>query len=169
MTTRSFRSLAAPLAAVALAAALTGCSALDQLGGGAAPAQRDEPGGEITESAEADVFSLQLGDCLDYAALSSATEVASVPTVPCGDPHDAEIYAETHLTEEQFADAENVSDTFCLDAFAGFVGLPFDDSTLNYSYLSPSAESYAEGDDVVQCLLIHPDGGFTGTMQNSAI
>lgn len=169
MNTRSFRSLTAPLAAVALAAALTGCSALDSLGGGAEPAQRDEPGGEITASAEADVFSLQLGDCLDYAGLSEMDQVESVPTIPCGDPHDAEIYAETTITEDQLADVETIADTFCRDSFTTFIGKTFDESLLGLNYLYPDELTFAEGDDVIQCIVQHPDGGVTGTLKDSAI
>ncbi|MBO3088096.1 septum formation family protein [Cellulomonas dongxiuzhuiae] len=181
MTTRSFRFLTAPVLAVALAAALTGCGVLDSvLGDSPEPAQRDEPGGEITASAEADVFSLQLGDCFDYAALSEATEISSVSTIPCGDPHDAEIYAETTLTEEQFqsdlalttagdTETPTVADQFCYDAFAGFVGKAYEESTLDYTLFSPSEEGWEQGDDVVQCIVLHPDGGFTGSMRDSTL
>ncbi|UZN02715.1 septum formation family protein [Cellulomonas sp. S1-8] len=179
MNTRSFRLLAAPVLAVALAATLTGCGSL--FGGDAEPAQRDEPGGEITASADADVFSLQVGDCLDYLALSEdTTEFSSLPTIPCADPHDSEIYAETTLTEEQFqadlalteagdTETPTTADQFCYDAFAPFVGATYEDSVLDYTYLSPTEESWAQGDDVVQCLVVHPDGGVTGTLKDAAI
>ncbi|MBD7917937.1 septum formation family protein [Cellulomonas sp. Sa3CUA2] len=181
MNTRSSRFLTAPVLAVTLAAALTGCGALDSvLGDGAAPAQRDEPGGEITASAEADVFSLQLGDCFDYAALSEATSISSVSTIPCGDPHDAEIYAETTLTEEQFRSdlalteagdttSPTVAEQFCYDAFAGFVGTSYEESLLDYTLFSPSEEGWEQGDDVVQCILLHPDADFTGSMRDSVL
>ncbi|MBO3094558.1 septum formation family protein [Cellulomonas dongxiuzhuiae] len=177
MSPRPLRFLTVPLLAATLAATLTGCGIL---GDTAEPAQRDEPGGEITASAEADVFSLQLGDCFDYAALSEATSISSVSTIPCGDPHDAEIYAETTLTEEQFrsdlalteaADATTptVAEQFCYDAFAGFVGKAYEESTLDYTLFSPSEEGWAQGDDVVQCILLHPDADITGSMRDSAL
>lgn len=170
MKNTTLRTLAGPAVVVALAATLTGCSGLNSLLNRAEDAQRDEPGGEITASADADVFSLQVGDCLDYAALSStATEVASVPTVPCGDPHDAEIYSEVKLTDEQFAQGDTFGEEHCRTAFATFIGKSYDESTLDFTYLSPSAESWATGDDVVQCIVIHPDGGVTGTLSASAL
>lgn len=178
MTTRSFRLLTAPLLAVALAATLTGCSALGSALDTAAEPQRDEPGGEITEAAQADAFSLQVGDCIDLAALASATEFDSVPTLPCADPHDGEIYAETTLTEEQFradlalaGDTETPThaDTFCYEAFPGFVGTSYEESTLDFTAFTPTEGSWAQGDDVVQCVVVHPDGGFTGSMQDSAL
>ncbi|ADG75898.1 conserved hypothetical protein [Cellulomonas flavigena DSM 20109] len=179
MNTRSLRILTAPVLAVALAASLSSCSALDSVLGNAPDAVRDEEG-QITEAAEADVFSLKLGDCFDYAAVASATEISSVSTIPCAEAHDAEIFAETTLTEEQFkADLEltNAGDTetptfadeFCYQQFTTFVGKSYEESTLDYTLFSPSEEGWAQGDDVVQCIVIHPDGGFTGSMKDSAL
>lgn len=181
MNPRALRLLAAPVLAVALAATLTGCgSVLDAvLGDTPEPAQRDEPGGAITASADADVFSLQVGDCLNYLASSEeSSEFSELPTIPCDQQHDAEIYSETTLTEEQFradlalagdTETPTTADTFCLDGFAAFVGKSYDESTLDYTYLMPTEESWEQGDDVVQCLVVHLDGGLTGTMQGSAL
>lgn len=183
MTSRSRRLTAVPaLTALTLTLALTGCSSvLDVLDDSPEAAQRDEPGGEITASADADVFSLQVGDCLNYVALSeTTTEFASLPTVPCAEQHDAEIYAETTLTQDQheadLALAENpeaetptYAEQYCYDAFAGFVGTPYEESALDFSYLSPTAESWDQGDDVLQCIVVHLDGGLTGTMRDSAL
>jgi len=174
------RPLAALLLTVALGVTLSGCGVADSLLGDAPEAApRDEPDGEITASAEADVFSLKVGDCLDYLALSeTTTEFSSLPAVPCDQQHDSEIYAETALTEEQYeadlalagdTETPTYADTFCHDAFAGFVGTTYEESTLDYTYLSPTPESWAQGDDLVQCIVVHLEGGLTGTMQNSAL
>ena len=179
MNTRSLRNLTLPAVAVALAATLSSCSAIDSILGNAPDAVRDETGA-IAEAAEADVFSLALGDCFDYAAVASATEISSVSTIPCAEPHDAEIFAETNLTEEQFeADLElansgdmetpSFADEFCYQQFSTFVGTSYEESTLDYTLFSPSEEGWAQGDDVVQCILVHPDGGFTGSMKDSGL
>lgn len=179
MNTRSFRLLTAPALAVALAATLTGCSGLSSVLNSAEAAQRDEPGGEITAAAEADVFSLQVGDCFDSTA-SAAAEVSSVPTVPCGDPHDAEIYAELHLTEEQFKadlaitdsgdrETPTTADQFCYDSFTDFVGTSYEESTLDYFPFTPTEGSWAQGDDLVQCVVLHPETTFTGSMRGSGL
>ncbi len=85
------------MSAVALALTASGCGAiLDEISG-PADAQRDEPGGEVTEASDADVFSVQVGDCIVSSKLDDADQVESVPVVPCSEPHDAEVYAETEL------------------------------------------------------------------------
>lgn len=166
------RSLLAPVAAVALALTLTGCGSILDAVMGETPdaAQRDEPGGEITAAADADVFSLQVGDCLDYLTESEdTTEFSSLPTIPCAEEHDSEIFAEATLTDEQFAQGEDFFDTWCYDQFEGFVGTVYEDSALYYSYLSPTTEGWDAGDDVLQCLVVHPDGGVTGTLRDSKL
>lgn len=172
MTSPTFRSALAPLAVVALAVTLTGCgSILDAVSGDSAPeAQRDEPGGEITAAADADVFSLKVGDCLDYLdSAAGTTEFSSLPAKPCGEQHDAEIYAEATLTDEQYAAGETYYDEFCVGEFPGFVGTSYEESALDYTYLSPNADGWAAGDDVLQCIVVHLDGGLTGTMRDSGL
>ncbi|MBO9569137.1 MAG: septum formation family protein [Cellulomonas iranensis] len=171
MTSRTFRSALAPLAVVALAVTLTGCgSILDAVTGDSAPeAQRDQPGGEITASADADVFSLQVGDCLNYLDSSDATEFSSLPATPCAEQHDAEIYAETKLTDEQYEAGDEFYTQYCEGEFAGFVGTEYLESALDYTLLYPTPESWSAGDDVLQCIVVHLDGGLTGTMRDSGL
>ena len=81
---------------------LTGCGAIfdEIMSGDDAP--RDEPGGEITASAEADAFEILKGDCIDLVALKGygdsaegdEYEVETVPVVPCAEQHTGEVYAE---------------------------------------------------------------------------
>lgn len=157
------------LSAVA-ALALSSCSVFDTSGSSNA-APRDETNGEITETADADVFSIEVGDCLDYAALGSG-EINSVPVVPCAEPHDGEVYAETSLPDGDYPGDEAVSqqaDTFCYDQFATFVGIPWDDSSLDYSPLTPTADSWEGFDDrLIQCVVAAQDD-VTETFEGSQI
>lgn len=160
-----------PLTALVAAAALSGCGALTDavLGENPPPAQRAEPGGEVTASADADVFTLQVGDCLNYMQDEGSSEISSLPTVPCAEPHDAEIYAETTVTEEQMATVDDVADQYCYDQFAGFVGKSYEESVLDYSTLVPTPDGFAAGDDVVQCVIVQPDGGLTASVQGTGV
>ncbi len=166
------RALLVPFTAVALAATLTGCGAIvdSLLGDSPSDAQRDEPGGEITAASDADVFSLQVGDCLDYASQADdEQELFTLPVVPCGEHHDTEIYAEKHLTDEEFATIDTVADEFCYGEFAAYVGTSYEESTLDYSMFTPTDLSWEQGDDVLQCVVVHLDGGLTGSMRGSGL
>jgi hypothetical protein len=163
---RSFRPAAAALAGGAILV-LSGCSLL----GGAEDPERDEDTGEIVESSdEADVFAIRVGDCVEVADLG--TEVQTIPTRPCDEAHDSEVYASTEMTDDAYPGDEATdsrADEFCYGEFTQFVGLAFEDSTLGYMYLMPSQETWDELDDrEILCLLVDPEGGVTGTMKGAA-
>lgn len=144
--------------------ALSGCST------SAPEAQRDESSGEITASAEANVFSVAVGDCLDLSSGALEEEVSSLPTVPCSDEHDSEIYAEKTLPEGDFpADIEEQAAQFCYDEFAGFVGLSYEESSLEVQPMTPLQEGWEQADDrVIQCILMSPEP-VTGTLEGSGV
>jgi len=159
--------VAAPALLIMALAGISGCGILDDT---AEPAVRDESG-EITESSEADVFSLKVGDCLNQTATAEVTEVSSVPTVPCAEPHDSEAYAATDLPEGDFpgdAAVTESADTFCYDEFATFIGLSYDESALDLASFYPTQESWAEGDREIMCFVSSPDGQVTGTLAAAA-
>lgn len=115
MKMRTRRALALAGSAVALSVALTGCSALNGiLGGGSGDADRDEDTGQVTESANIDIFSLKLGDC-KMASASGLIEDADV--VPCDEPHDEEVYYEITMDDGEFSE-ENI-DTASQECIAG--------------------------------------------------
>lgn len=158
-----------PAAALAGAAifALSGCSLL----GGADDPERDEDTGEIVESTdETDVFAIRVGDCVETADLG--TEVQTIPTRPCSEAHDSEVYAGTEMTDADFPGDEATdaqADDFCYGEFNQFVGLAFEESVLGYMYLMPSEQTWNELDDrEILCLVVDPSGGVTGTMKGAA-
>ena len=155
--------VAAPAFLIVALAGISGCGILDET---AEPAVRDESG-EITEPSEADVFSLKVGDCLNQTTTEETAEVSSVPTVPCAEPHDSEAYAATDLPEGDYPGDQAVidaSDTFCYDQFATFVGLTYDESTLELASFFPTPESWEQGDHEIMCFISSPDGQVTGTL-----
>jgi Septum formation len=144
---------------------LTGCGAiLDGItSGGDAP--RDEPGGEITASAEADAFEILKGDCIDLLALDGygdspegdEFEVESVPVVPCAEPHTGEVYAELVMEGNEFPGAEAMAkkfDEWCYAEFEKFVGLSYDESVYGYTGFYPTQETWDQLDDrTLQCIV----------------
>ncbi|WP_156759730.1 septum formation family protein [Microbacterium karelineae] len=140
--------------ALLLAASLAGCGSISSLLGGA---ERDAETDEVTESGTESVFDIKVGDCL-LEPDATGDEIYDIEIVPCADPHDYEFYYEYSLDlgEEWPGDAaiEEDAGPRCDAEFEKFVGVPFQESeALWYSYYSPSAESWADGDDVIQCIV----------------
>jgi glycine cleavage system aminomethyltransferase T len=105
-----------------------------------------------------DVMALEKGDCLNAADLDSNTAVSDVTVIDCADPHDAEIFAELTLDDPEFPGEEALQTRaveLCRPEFEEFVGLPYDDSELYYSALTPTRESWEQADDrKAQCILL---------------
>ncbi|GCE77220.1 septum formation family protein [Cellulomonas biazotea] len=172
-TTRRPSTTARRAAALAvpglLVLALTGCGALDS----PAEAPRESPGGEVTEAADADVFTVEVGDCLNGSAVGEEGALTeSLPVVPCSEPHDGEVYAETELPAGEFPGADALQaqgDEFCAAQFETFVGIPYDDSVYYQWSLTPTEEGWAALDDrVVQCVLDTDGELVTGSLQGAA-
>ncbi|MEP7762809.1 septum formation family protein [Sanguibacter sp. 25GB23B1] len=154
--------------ALAAALALSGCSAVDDIMGSDEP-ERDDSG-EIVEATEADVFSVLVGDCVNSADLFGMVE--TIPTIPCGEPHDSEAYAVTEMPEGDYPGTDAVdtaADEFCYAEFAAFVGMSYEESTLDYFPLTPTEEGWNSVDDrQLLCFVADPEGGVVGTLAGAA-
>lgn len=163
-----FRRRRSPIALVAVGAAvvvLSGCSVFGPLVAPDAPV-RDDDGQIVEPNEQTDAFALQVGDCLDDAA--AAGEVTTVPTVPCTEPHDSEIYAAFELGQSTYPGEEAVrakADVLCLPAFEEFVGEPYLDSRYDFAYYYPTEASWSSGDREVLCVIYDPTGPVTGTLR----
>lgn len=152
---------AAALGAALLA--LGGCS----LGPG--EPERDGETGEIVEASEAGVLTITVGDCLDAASLGE--EVETVATIPCGEPHDSEIFAATLLPDGDYPGDDVVWEEavdYCLPEFDRFVGVAFEESELDVFPLYPTEGSWNLADDrEVLCIVVAPEP-VTGTLRGAA-
>lgn len=118
------------------------------------------------------MFSLDVGTCFDDEA-AAPDQLSSVPEVDCAEPHDNEVYA---LVDHPAADVypgDEAIGTFaqdgCLAAFDAYVGKAYLDSELDFGTLTPSAESWADGDVQVVCFLYSVDlSKLDGSMKGSA-
>lgn len=158
--------LAAPIVTVLVASlVLSGCSLLDSITGGD-QAVRDDDGQVVEGNEDTDVFTLQVGDCLNDGEVGDT--VAAVPTVPCAEPHDSEIYASYILGDTAFPGLDTIieeADAACLTGYAQFVGLEYLDSRFDFSYYHPTESSWAGGDREILCLIYDPAGErLTGTL-----
>jgi len=164
---RPARSLALVASLSVAALALTGCSVIEQIF--PTQAERNSETQEVESAGEADVFEMAVGDCLNDQASDTET-VETIPAVPCSEPHDLEAYFSYDLTETTFPGQEAVYDLAaegCYNEFANFVGIAYEESTLDISYYVPSPESWEAGDREVMCL-IYDTAPTTGTLAGAA-
>lgn len=169
MKMRTRRALALAGSAVALSVALTGCSALNGiLGGGAGDADRDEETGQVTESANIDIFALKVGDCM-MEAPSGLLE--DIDVVPCAEPHDQEVYYEITMDDGEYSEeAVDTASQDCIgEAYTNFVGVAFDASVLDVYPITPTQQTWDElNDRVVQCVISDPAGQVEGSLEGAA-
>jgi hypothetical protein len=115
---------------------------------------------------------LDVGSCFDDQALD-ATEVTSVPIVDCAEPHDNEVYLLFDVTDTIFPGEDGLMEAAadgCFEEFESFVGLEYSQSILDYSWFTPTAQSWEEGDREVICYLYDLDlKKLTGTMAGSGV
>lgn len=152
---------AAAVILVAVSLALSGCGTL---GGVAAPVPTP------TGPPEVSVLDLDVGDCLDTTGNHGAT--SAVPVVDCSLEHESEVYSRTVIDDDEFPGDDAVRDravTGCTEAFAEFVGVAYDDSSLDFAYYFPTRTSWERGDRDIVCLLIDPEAEtITGTLAGAA-
>lgn len=129
---------------------------------------RRDPEGNVTESADAaDVFDVRVGDCV--GAFEDGDEVTEIPVLPCDQSHDQEVYARFELADaEAFPGKEELNkqaNEKCLQEFQAFVGVPYNDSELYVEFLTPSEDSWDDGDREVLCTVYDPAGPTEGTLK----
>jgi hypothetical protein len=120
---------------------------------------------------EVDVLDLRVGDCLADSPTGGEEVIFTVETVPCSEPHSGEIYAVVTLPEGDFPGDEAVvaqAEESCTAEFESFVGLPYEESVLYFTYLHPSDEqSWIAGNHLVTCSVFDPAGDTTGTLADA--
>ena len=116
------------------------------------------------------VLDLAVGDCFDDDP-DAGESLSSVATIDCGEPHDKEVYFEYSMTEASFPGREATTQAAaerCIAEFEGFVGLSYQESDLDIFPITPTLESWADGDRVVYCALYARDlSKLTGSMRGA--
>ena len=110
-----------------------------------------------TAGACANVPTAAVGECLDSSELGDG-EVSSLPTFPCENPHDLEVYEVANLPDGEFPGDDEVQDAaenLCVAAFEPYVGSPYAESELFINFLTPTQDTWESNDDrEVICLLV---------------
>lgn len=147
-----------PAPALPFAVALLALSALTACSGGSEEAERED--GAIVAPGALDVFGVRVGDCLDLDATdATAAQVTDLAAVPCTQPHRHEVFHVGEVTGFDVypgpSELSSTSDGMCLGAFEDYVGIPYLDSDVQFTYLYPSLASWQDEEDrEVVCILV---------------
>jgi hypothetical protein len=121
-------------------------------------AQRGDDG-SLNTAGNVTVFDLRVGDCFNAAEFSDneQAEVSDVDGVPCSEPHTFEVFAvadydgaEYPATDAQF---ETAFGELCVPPFEDYVGVPYVDSELYASAITPTEQGWNDGDREFICHL----------------
>ncbi|MDT0201571.1 septum formation family protein [Nocardioides sp. AE5] len=154
------------LGALALALPLTACDTNES--------RRDDNGAIVEENEKASVFEMRVGDCYDDPEEGMDDEFVEVETakaVPCGQPHDNEVFHIVDLPDGDFpgdAETNELGMDLCYEQFEAFVGLPYEESALDFFIYQPTAESWRAGDREIACP-VYGEEKLTGTQKGSGI
>lgn len=125
-------------------------------------ANRDDSG-EIVSGGDLDVMTLQPGDCFDDPG-NDEEVVFQLEAVPCSEPHDNEVFAVESIAGVFDSDypgrqaLEEHAYAVCSGpVFDSYVGTPYLDSVLDVFTLTPTDDSWSEGDRDVVCVLYKLD------------
>ncbi|MDH4148005.1 MAG: septum formation family protein [Acidimicrobiia bacterium] len=164
-----------PLARLAAIAAFApaGFGLLAGCTGGDDGPERDGAGG-VTAAGVASVFELQAGDCIEPPAPTEDKEVLELTAIPCDTAHTHEVYAVIPYEADDVYPGTQELTTFadgrCLAEFEDYVGVPYDDSTLRFSYLLPSLNSWNDRDDrAVICVIVATDSQISRSARDSGL
>ena len=138
--------------------------------------ERDSAGA-VESAGDVGVFALQVGDCFDDPSLAAAADatvsVEEVAAVPCETPHDFQAFAEFNVEEAETYPGDEVifdqAEAGCVERFEPFVGLSYEESRYEFSYLYPTTDTWEAGDREILCSLADPNGEkLTADLRGSA-
>lgn len=121
-----------------------------------ANARRDADG-SLEAAGTLAVTDLRVGDCFNSG---EDTEITDVDGVPCSETHEYQVFANgRHEADAYPGDAEmdEIFSTVCEAPFGSFVGVSYADSELWASMITPSDESWSDGDRTFTCILYDPE------------
>ncbi len=122
----------------------------------------------------APVPTLTTGTCLNDVQDGAELTIDTTRPVDCAVAHDNEVVASLPYTGDGGTypgqPALNAfAQTPCTDAFAAYVGISFDASTLDMFLITPTDGSWAKGDRQINCVVAAPAGGkLTGSVRGTA-
>ena len=132
-------------------------------------ADRSESG-EVTKSGDLAIDELRPGDCFNFKD-PDAEEIDDVAARPCSEEHEYETFFVGSMPAGAFPEAagfEAYVVATCEPAFATYVGTPFEESRLGYTWIEPTGSAWSEGARSIQCMLYDPQTPrLTGSLKGS--
>ena len=127
--------------------------------------------GDDNGAAVIDLGAGAVGMCLDFGPEVGA-EVLELPTIDCSEPHSHEIFAVVVSDATVYPGKkalETTAQAKCLGRFEEFVGISAFDSTLFYSWLVPTLNTWDRNDDrEIICVVGDGTGApLRGSVRNS--
>lgn len=126
------------------------------------PDETDEPGGGDGQEGDISVFDLEPGTCFNVPD-EDASSFEEVPAVPCDEEHQYEVFALVEHdagADDEYPGDEDLDDfafAGCEEEFEGYVGTEYSESIYYINYLTPSEDTWAEGDREVVCVVYQRD------------
>lgn len=153
------RRLVTMTTAALLIPALAGCSFLG-IGGG--------------DTTGTSVFSVKTGECF-LTPTAVKTQLGKIERIDCSKPHGSEAYALPHYPAGHQANypgddaITKFSQAACAQAFQGYVGVSYLDSSLFDTFLAPSPRSWQDDDRTVICFVTDAGKQMTGSVKGSRL
>jgi Septum formation len=125
--------------------------------------------GSLTSAGNVGVDDLRAGDCFNTG---DDVEISDVDGVPCSEAHEYEVFAvATHEGDGTFpsdAELDGIFSLVCEPPFEEYVGEPYATSAIWGTMISPSEESFSDGDREYICVLYDPDNAALTTSLRNA-
>jgi Septum formation len=119
---------------------------------------------QATQNALPSVFRLRTGECVDY----SRNGISSPSVVPCGQPHDAEIYARFALAEHHWPGTAAIGAQArqgCTARLGSYLNPQLAATILAESYIFPDRGAWNAGERTVICEIRGTAGKLTGSVR----
>jgi hypothetical protein len=117
---------------------------------------------------------LKVGDCVDDLASGNYRTIYGLDVVNCVQSHDSEIYAMPILggaiewPGDTFVDTE--TDALCNAAFTRYVGVPVENTELDYSYFPPNEAQWQYLSERYSiCVAFQDNSSTIGSVKNTGI
>jgi len=110
---------------------------------------------------------IQVGACFTD---TNGDTVTTIKTVDCSQTHDSEVFLNQAVTSSTYPTDDEwtaFAQEYCVPAFATYVGIDFNSSSLDLRYMVPDSTSWGQGDKTLTCYATDPNGGLTSSVKGS--